>query len=358
MSAPKSPSRTSLPQLNERQQLYLVAAYRLDQELEQEHKHDYVRGRAPVPAAEWRLIPYGRWKHRLGAPATELRQRIEQHEAPGTRLVDPGAGSTWKALAERGLVEIEERVVVDDPHPRIGYSLPYIRLTRKGRRLVRQLTGEQRPPAPRRAKPQQPEGLLPQQVWRALVLAYQQDAEGVALDTVDRFHACYARIPANSFEWLEQLGLVDAGPRTAGPAGQWPVSYHVTESGRDYYQRYYRVNTTAYRNVPAELPRPVLSAEHRTFWQRVQVLSLQRDGAGLDQARAEACRRELLQLQLAEPGGALYAAPFWYPMLAGRAVTTRHNRSAEDFGCATEAEALTQLQQLKQRWQQQLAALP
>lgn len=122
------------PQLNDRQRQYLLAAYQLDQRLEAAHKNDYHRG-IIAPAAEWRAMPYGRWQHFLLKPPTELRQLIEEQQAASQqRLVDPGTGSTWKALAERGLVEVEERAIITGPD---GYSLPHILLTREGRKLVR-----------------------------------------------------------------------------------------------------------------------------------------------------------------------------------------------------------------------------
>lgn len=159
--ANSTPSAVSLPPpvLNERQRHYLLAAYQLDQQIEHQRRRDFARGMPDperTPAAVWRAMPYGRWQHRVleGKPPTPLRELLDP------QLVSPGTGSTWKALAERGLVELSDRTICFPGMAlREYYDLPHVSLTRAGRKLARELLGEVRPPRPKKPKP--PPGLLP-----------------------------------------------------------------------------------------------------------------------------------------------------------------------------------------------------
>ena len=338
--------------LNERQRHYLLAAYQLDQQLEAAHKKDYLRG-VSTPAAEWRAMPYGRWQHFLSKPPTELRQLIEAKQAAGQqRLVDPGTGSTWKALAERGLVEVEERAIIAGPD---GYSLPHILLTREGRKLVRQLTGEVRPVVPRKVKPPQPEGLLTAQQWLALVRLYELDFEGLAAD--DEQGLSFERIQSTTLGQLRERGLVVGSPVDEPLPSK---RYTITDQGRAFYYAYYRTNALAYRREH-ELPRPVLTAEQRVFWQRLQELNQEKDksrGVGaLNQLAHNAARREMLQLQITGPLHTLYVAPYWYVALAGRGIQLAPNIPMLASHLETEAEAVAAGQQLVERWKLQLSWL-
>lgn len=165
------------PPLNERQRHYLLAAYQLDQLIEQQRRRDFVRGRPDperTPAAVWRAMPYGRWQHRVleGKPPTPLRQLLDP------QLVSPGTGSTWKALVERGLVTVVEHAIfLPGMSRREQYALPHVSLTLAGRKLARELLGEVRPPRPRPPKP--PQGRLSDLAWRALAAAYAQEPRGL-----------------------------------------------------------------------------------------------------------------------------------------------------------------------------------
>lgn len=338
-----------LPKLNDRQRHYLLAAYQLDQQLEAAHKNDYHRG-IIASASDWRAMPYGRWQHFLLKPPTELRQLIEaQQAASQQRLVDPGTGSTWKALAERGLVEVEERAIITGPE---GYSLPHILLTREGRKLVRQLTGEVRPVTPRRVKPPQPEGLLQAQQWLALVRLYELDFEGLPAD--DEQGLSYERIQPTTLESLRERGLVVGSPPSEPPPAK---RYTITDQGREFYYTYYRTNALAYHRGH-ELPRPVLTAEQRAFWQRMEELSLAKTKAiGPTKEAHEAVRREMLRFQIAGPLHTLYAAPYWYVALAGRGIQLAPNIALVDSHLNTEEEAVIAGQQLVERWKLQLSWL-
>jgi hypothetical protein len=140
--------------LNDRQQTYLLTIFRLDQARETDQRGAWNRGQRVQPAAEWRWIAYG-------TAESMLRwQLLEAH------LVDEGTGSTFESLERRGLIECRyER----DP---LGIPILLVKMTSKGRRLARSLTGEQR------ERPL-PTGTLREWHWKALVVAYQAGAEGV-----------------------------------------------------------------------------------------------------------------------------------------------------------------------------------
>lgn len=350
MATKKTPAPP--PVLNERQRQYLLAAYQLDQRLEGAHKNDYHRG-INKPASEWRAMPYGRWHHFLSKPPTELRHLIEEQQAASKkRLVDPGTGSTWKALAERGLVEVEERAIIAGPE---GYSLPHILLTREGRKLVRQLTGEVRPVVPRKVKHPQPEGLLPAQQWLALTRLYELDYEGLPAD--DARGLSYERIPATTLGQLRERGLVTGSPIDAPLHAK---RYTITDQGRGFYYNNYRTNAVAYHRGH-ELPRPVLTAEQRAFWQRMQELNDEKNksrGVGpLHELAHNTARREMLHLQIIDPLHTLYVAPYWYVALAGRGIQLAPNIAVVDSHLDTEEEAVVAGQQLVERWKLQLSWL-
>ena len=140
--------------LNDRQKTYLLAIFRQDQLREADQRGAWNRGQRAQPAAEWRWIAYG---------TAESMLRLQLLEA---HLVDEGTGSTFESLERRGLIECRyER----DP---LGIPILLVKMTSKGRRLARSLTGEQR------ERPL-PTGTLREWHWKALVVAYQAGEEGV-----------------------------------------------------------------------------------------------------------------------------------------------------------------------------------
>lgn len=87
---------TSWQQLNARQRTYLQALYTCDQATEADRRRAAANGFWDrTLASEWRRQMYG-----PVAPPSTLYTLLRQ-----AKLVDPGTGSTWKALEERGLVE-------------------------------------------------------------------------------------------------------------------------------------------------------------------------------------------------------------------------------------------------------------
>src|SRR5689334_10600777 len=112
--------------LNDRQKTYLLTVFRLDQAREADQRGAWNRGQRVQPAAEWRWIAYN---------TSESILRLQLLEA---HLVDEGTGSTFESLERRGLIEC--RYERDD----LGVPILLVKMTTKGRRLARSLTGEQR----------------------------------------------------------------------------------------------------------------------------------------------------------------------------------------------------------------------
>jgi hypothetical protein len=144
--------------LNERQQTYMQAIYATDQENEAHERSKWSRGGRPRPAAEWRWMFYGIFPE-TGSDSP-LRHRLKV-----AKLVDPGTGATFEALEKRGYIQCRyELVVAGDP-------LVYVQMTPKGRKLVREATG------------QKPDRLLPGQLrewhWRALAETWKARPQGV-----------------------------------------------------------------------------------------------------------------------------------------------------------------------------------
>jgi hypothetical protein len=105
-------------------------------------------------------------------------------------------------------------------------------------------------------------------------------------------------------------------------------------------------------------PRPVLTAEQRAFWQRMEALNHAKDRALRESPAAHAAvRREMLALQIAGPVHTLFVPPHWYVALAGRGIQLAPNIRMVDSHLDTEEEALAAGQQLVERWKLQLSWL-
>lgn len=157
--------------LNERQRAYLEAVYREDREEEAYQRSAWSRGGRAQAASAWRWILYG--SPLVGA--TSLRTSLQ-----GKGLVDEGTGSTFAALADRGLLQTRKASEPVAVAGRIGYvEVLYVKMTTKGRVVVRVGTFE--PPLegclPGEAK--LPAGTLKEWHWRALAKAYDAGEDGV-----------------------------------------------------------------------------------------------------------------------------------------------------------------------------------
>lgn len=153
---------SSVPDLNERQCTYLLAALEVDQNAEQMHAQAFQRGRfdeSSRPASDWRAMPFSVTYGYGGAVPTMLRK-----ECGGA---DEGSGSTWAVLKRRGLLTVRDRDTYDYP----GQVLPHITLTTRGRKLARELKGEK--------LPAKPKGALSRSTWKALVAGWKAGESGL-----------------------------------------------------------------------------------------------------------------------------------------------------------------------------------
>lgn len=112
--------------LNERQRAYLLVAYDEDQYQEEAHRRPGLS-----PPSVWRWMEYGPVGGRKLFGSGPLRDTLQR-----LKLIDAGAGSTWAALAERGLILLQYRAT---PLPRM--SSLFVRMTTDGRKAARILKG-------------------------------------------------------------------------------------------------------------------------------------------------------------------------------------------------------------------------
>jgi DNA-binding MarR family transcriptional regulator len=155
------------------------------------------------------------------------------------KLVDPGTGATWEALETRGLVECRHTSTAD------GGRLLEIKLTSKGRKLVRTATSEVRPPARKKGQ------LRPRQ-WAALVqLSIAGDA-GLPAKEMDQ-----------QFDWwstslrLRNLGFMhEYEAATTADQRYWR---RITAAGQAHYREWWATYRDLYPEV--EAPSPTLEQD-------------------------------------------------------------------------------------------------
>lgn len=226
-------------ELNERQRAYLLALFDGDQAAEA-HRRQLAARRIfdDTPAAEWRKVMYG-----PVAPPSALYSTL--HRAG---MVDSGTGSTWASLARRGLLTTHiERDA-------FGAELLAVRLTPKGRKLARELTGQA---APKRL----PAGLLRLWHWRALVAAWEAGAEG--LGVTEDLPGEYG---GHRWEtWLRLRDYKGGGlivEASNGGRRPWSITVgylegvrlYITERGRQHYRDHWRRYRELYPEVDAPAP--------------------------------------------------------------------------------------------------------
>jgi hypothetical protein len=201
------------------------------------------------PADEWRWLKYG--YNEFGG-MMPLLENIHSR-----KLNDPGTGSTFKALAERNLILLRHE------KPLIGDPIPFIRMTPKGRKLVRTAIGEVRPK-------KQPAGTLREWHWRALVLAYlaeQEEKEGIPQEWG---LGDYGGISWNT--WLrlwnyrlngESIQLVkEHENRESTDWQKWYYVIRITPAGREFYIREWKRYRKLYPDVDAPEPNIKRENEH------------------------------------------------------------------------------------------------
>ncbi|MGU3567456.1 hypothetical protein [Paenibacillus sp. D51F] len=227
--------------LNKRQQLYLTAIYETDQDEERNAKASAAIDRHSRPADEWRWLPYGYDQYGNMLP---LMERIHS-----LNLIDQGTGSTFKALESRGMISLrwEPTTLVD--------KIPIVRITAKGRRVVRKATGEVRPK-------KQPAVMLREWHWRALSMAYQAYLEKTEGLLDEWGTASYGGISWNT--WLRLRGYRLNGEyiqlvkeHQNREAENWRLWYYVmriTPEGVRFYIREWNRYHELYPDVDAPAP--------------------------------------------------------------------------------------------------------
>ena len=229
-------------ELNERQQHIVMAIFDLDQENEKAERSAGSQGRKPRPADEWRWMLYGT----INGFPSPLLSAIRH-----LNIDDPGIGSTFNALERRSLI-----VVKYEPDG-MGGSVPYLKMTIAGRKLVREATAKS---APKKL----PTGVLQEWHWRALAEAYKAHPQGLQTDPIG--HGQYARIGWRT--WLRLRDYQQAGRETplieeystwgepkphlsSTPRISW---LRLTPAGHDYYRQHHAHYRDLYPTVDAPEP--------------------------------------------------------------------------------------------------------
>jgi hypothetical protein len=239
--------------LNERQRAYLLAIFAVDQAIEADMRQLPYRPFQPRPkASEWRWLEYSEPAPDIAKPASRLYAAIKQ-----TAPIDQGTGSTFAALADRGLIELDWRDLNV-----WGQRKPYIRLTSAGRRLARSWTGQHAYKAP-------PAGTLREWHWRALAAAYTAGEQGLP-DT----GGGYGGIGWSTWRRLEEYGArpghrdgtaLTQVRRIWRPVRRWDghayrdtseLAYEMvmTDAGRALYEREWARYRELYPDIEAPEP--------------------------------------------------------------------------------------------------------
>jgi hypothetical protein len=227
---PRSKHEKIWDELNERQQTYFKQIFEIDQDREESERGAWNRGDRPRPADEWRWIEY----LELFGNSSQLRQKLKT-----AGVVDPGTGSTFKALATRKLIEIDYCYPVKDWFK--------CKLTRLGRAVVRAGLGVQ---SPKKLPPR----TLRDYQWKALVAAWQAGDKGLRASGErsgdyggHSWQHCWLRLRA----WDDKMrygrsGLVREFHKDL------KVYLGITEEGRKFYQ----ANWQKYRELYPEVEAP------------------------------------------------------------------------------------------------------
>lgn len=198
-------------ELNTRQQTYLLAVYDQDQRQEENERIRANRMQRSRPADEWRWVEYD------PPPMTDYTPPLKA-ELRRAGMVDPGTGSTFEALASRGYIKRKW-----DRYSTITgtYSALWVRMTPKGRKLVRQAKGYQAPK--RRAK-----GELSPRQWDTLKKLYEAGEQGLDYHRLWWPHCVRLR------DYTPPLLAEKRIPNVPGSAANFRVV--ITEAGRAFVE--------------------------------------------------------------------------------------------------------------------------
>jgi DNA-binding MarR family transcriptional regulator len=230
--------------LNERQQTYLKLIYENDQVQEQNEKWRAARTWHPQPASVWRWILYANTEY----GHTPLKQAIKD-----AGYVDPGTGSTFKALEERGLILVESERI--NPHRR-SELVVNVQITKVGRKLVRDALNIT-------ARAALPVGTLREWHWKALCRAYVCGDEGFHSDT--KLEDGFGYVSWNTCLRLrdyivkgQERALIKevAFPGAKQIAPGYYQGYEYRLCITEYGKQYYRENWQRYQEVYPEVKAP------------------------------------------------------------------------------------------------------
>jgi len=216
-------------ELNPRQQTYLRLIFEIDQYREALERGQDWRRSTNRSVSHWRWIEYAE----IFGKSTTLRMRIKQ-----AGEVDPGTGSTFKALSTRRLIEI--RYPYDD--------LQWLdcKLTKQGRAVVRAGLRLEAPKKP-------PKGQLRERQWAALVAAYIVGEAGVKKDVNLNYGGF-------SWEWTWlRLRDYSDGPLIEersffNEAGRYEYDLVISQFGRHFYRSHWKKYRELYPNINAPEP--------------------------------------------------------------------------------------------------------
>ncbi|MCT7991909.1 hypothetical protein [Laspinema olomoucense] len=225
---PRSKHEKIWDELNERQQTYLKQIFEIDQDREASERGAWNRGGKPRPADEWRWIEY----LELFGNSSPLRQKLKR-----AKVVDPGTGSTFKALRTRKLIEIDYCYPEQDCFN--------CKLTRLGRAVVRAGLGVQ-------SEKKLPPRTLRDYQWKALVSAWNAGDDGLTADGErsgdyggHSWRYCWVRLR----NWNDRYGR-------SGLVWEFRKDLKsclgITEEGR----KFYRENWQKYRELYPEVEAP------------------------------------------------------------------------------------------------------
>jgi hypothetical protein len=224
------------PVLNDRQRAYLQAIFDTDQTVEAEWRAiPFSPFRDRPKASEWRWMEYSEPIPIINKPASRLYCAIKD-----IARIDQGTGSTFTALADRGLIQVTERGPGRYTH---------IRITTAGRKLMRSWTGQKAYKAP-------PAGTLQEWHWRALAKVYAVADAGLAGGgDGDNW------IGPRTWQRLEDYksGALVEQRRGTTPQEYWHWRYYITPAGKALYEREWARYRELYPDVDA--PQPVGAAE-------------------------------------------------------------------------------------------------
>jgi hypothetical protein len=225
---------TRAPALNDRQRAYLLAIFETDQAEEAAWRDEPYRPFQPRPkASEWRWLEYSEPEPLMAWPGSRLWQAIKK-----ASKIDQGTGATFSSLADRGLITVRWKV-----RNARGNTVPYLRMTTSGRRLVRSWTGQKAYKAP-------PAGTLKEWHWRALAKAYVAGDEGLEGE-----YGVYARIGERTWQRLLEYkrgALVEESPRRS--LGTPVRRLFITANGRALYHDQWARYRELYPDVEAPEP--------------------------------------------------------------------------------------------------------